>query len=122
MQTGSGVPTAVTDQTVESQSDRVALAGQLRPYLRGGRIDKEALRDSLQKVTLNLLIDALLQNKPSDIRELTKVLAEISGMKAQKILVEAKAGYTRDEVAAFTQAGKGILAIGEGGQKHSDGD
>lgn len=93
---------------VDSQREREGVAAGLRPFLKAKKIDKEALRDELQRVTIKALIDALETNKPNEVKDNVRLLAEISGMKAQKILVEAtKRRYTKEDLDAFRLAGKG---------------
>jgi hypothetical protein len=98
-------------QVVEGQREREELAEKLRPFLSVGKIDRDALREALQRVQIKQLMDSLERNSPYDVRENMKVLAELAGLKATKISVEVPRGHTQAELDAFREAGKaGVVA------------
>jgi len=97
-------------QAAASQREREELSDGLRPFLKG-KIERELLREELQRVTIKALMDALETNRAADIRETIKVLADLSGMRATKITVEAGPKHTQEELHAFRLAGQGALAL-----------
>lgn len=108
--TGSGVPPpSFRQRDVENAREREELSDGLRPFLRG-KIERERLREELQRVTIKALMDALESNRAADVRETIKVLADLSGMRATKITVEAGPKHSEEELNAFRLAGKDAVA------------
>lgn len=103
-----------TAAAVAAQREREALAGDLRPFLSEAKIDREKLREALQKVYIKQMVDALEANRPYDVRESGKVLMDLAGMKSSKVVVEATRGHSQAELDAFREAGKAGAVVSGG--------
>lgn len=105
----SGVAHGFSQEQIARQRKREEVAHSLRPLLEVGKIDRELLRDKMQRVAILQLIESVERGQGADVRKNMAVLADLSGLRATKITVEVPKGHTDVELGAFRAAGKVAL-------------
>jgi len=93
-----------TPEQVDAKARREKVAKTLEPFLTEAKIDREGLRDRMQRVAILQLMASVEDGHQQNVRENMKVLADLSGMKSTKI--EITKGHTTEELDAFRLAGK----------------
>lgn len=102
-----GLGGATPTSCISSKERREQLSNQLSKLERTEeKVDREKLREVLQRVCLHMLSEAVLRDRGGDVREHMKVLLDLSGLRVNKVVVGAtREGWSSEELAEFKAAG-----------------
>lgn len=93
-------------EQVNDKVQREQVAAEFSSFLTNEKINREELREKLQKAAIVSLMDSIKTGHQNDIRENMRVLADLSGIKATRIQVEAPKGLSDAQLAEFRNAGR----------------